>query len=293
MKDGSTCTAPGCGRVVHASGYCQRHYNQVLRTGGILAERSVSTWITAEQLADDLYAAEFQLRLARRAYGQATGWRAMYDWAVMARRAERFLLELRSGNMGWIQTYSGRQIDLARPIVADIQLEDIAHALANSCRFNGHCKTFYSVAQHAVEVAKYLRHYGAHPKIQLWGLHHDDAEAYLGDMVQPLKHDPRMEFFRRVEEGWMLLVARAFDMEWPEPVSVAFASRTLRATEARDLLGIQGDGWDLKVEPVKEPLRAMGPAESKGQFLYWHERLLQEIAGAPAGSEVGWEFDRE
>ena len=279
MKEVHLCPVPGCGRVVHAGGWCQRHYNQVLRTGGILAERlPVSPWITAEQLADDLEAAEFHLGLARRAYEQASGWRARYAWAVRSHEAEIWLAELRRGKMAWIQTYSGRQVDLIRPRVADIVLVDIAHALANSCRFNGHCRTFYSVAQHAVEVAKYLREFNAAPEVQLWGLHHDDAEAYLGDMVQPLKHDPRMECFRRMEEGWMRLVARAFDLSWPEPVSVAFADRTLLATEARDLLGIQGDGWDLKVEPVKEAPRAMGPLESEGLFVEWHERLVGEIA---------------
>jgi hypothetical protein len=55
----------------------------------------------------------------------------------------------------WIQTFTGKQFNFADPQPDQICIEDIAHALANICRFNGHIKTHYSVAAHSV-IASYL-----------------------------------------------------------------------------------------------------------------------------------------
>ena len=57
----------------------------------------------------------------------------------------------------WMQTFLGIQFWPMEPRVDEIQIEDIAHALSNQCRFAGHCSTFYSVAQHSVMVARYTR----------------------------------------------------------------------------------------------------------------------------------------
>lgn len=86
-----------------------------------------------------------------------------------------------------VETFSGAYVDTGDPSIATIQLEDIAHALASLCRFGGHSKQFYSVAEHAVFVSRRLETLGWHRDMCLAGLHHDDAEAYLGDIPRPLK----------------------------------------------------------------------------------------------------------
>jgi hypothetical protein len=86
-----------------------------------------------------------------------------------------------------VETFSGKYVNLADPDPATIDLNDIAHALSNVCRFGGHCRRFYSVAEHAVFVSKRLERKGFNVAMQLAGLHHDDAEAYLGDIPRPLK----------------------------------------------------------------------------------------------------------
>jgi len=53
----------------------------------------------------------------------------------------------------WIQTYSGRRFNPTRPHIDAIVIQDIAHSLSMQCRFSGHCKKFYSVAQHSVLVS--------------------------------------------------------------------------------------------------------------------------------------------
>ena len=70
----------------------------------------------------------------------------------------------------------------------DVNIVDIAHSLAMQCRFTGHTKVFYSVAQHSVLVSKLLERRGCDHATVLWGLMHDAAEAYLvGDVATPVK----------------------------------------------------------------------------------------------------------
>ena len=82
----------------------------------------------------------------------------------------------------WVQTYSGIRFNLFNPSLDDIRIEDIAHSLSNLARFNGHTAKFYSVAQHSVYCA--LK---APERLALAALLHDATEAYLGDIVSPLK----------------------------------------------------------------------------------------------------------
>ncbi len=86
-----------------------------------------------------------------------------------------------------IELASGGYLDLLAPDPALITLGDIAHGLAHTCRYAGHTRTIYSVAEHAVLVARRLRVDGCPPATQLVGLHHDDAEAFVADIARPLK----------------------------------------------------------------------------------------------------------
>src|ERR1700733_12855258 len=86
-----------------------------------------------------------------------------------------------------VETFTGRFVDVNKPDPTTIHIEDIAHALANTCRYGGHCRSYYSVADHAVFVSVRLERKGYDLDLQLAGLHHDDAEAFLGDIPRPLK----------------------------------------------------------------------------------------------------------
>ncbi len=87
-----------------------------------------------------------------------------------------------------IEVWSGGFVDLARPDPATLELGDVAHAMSLTCRYGGHVREFYSVAEHAVLVHDLLASLCADKALCKAALFHDAAEAYLGDVVAPLKY---------------------------------------------------------------------------------------------------------
>jgi len=94
----------------------------------------------------------------------------------------------------WIQTFTGRRFHPLSPQTTDIVIEDIAHALSMICRYAGHTRKFYSVAEHSVIVSLHVP-----PEYAREALLHDASEAYIGDVSRPIKHSPIMCEYRRVE----------------------------------------------------------------------------------------------
>jgi uncharacterized protein len=145
--------------------------------------------------------------------------------------------------MTWLQTYNGIAFDLRNPTEEMITIEDIAHALSNIGRFNGHARVFYSVAQHSVHVADLV----SHEENALEGLLHDAHEAYVGDMISPLKWLMREddhecaypEIVRRIDR----LIRQKFGL--PRHLSEEVLHWDLRMlhTEKRDLLGHLQPVW--------------------------------------------------
>src|SRR5262245_27549306 len=123
----------------------------------------------------------------------------------MQRKRMRGEIQMSQRIGDWMQTISGRKFWPLDPRPEEVCIEDIGHALSLVCRFGGHCHTFYSVAEHSVRVsllAEDMAKSSAHwtdeniRMIALSGLLHDAAEAYIGDMVRPLKRQPQMVSFR-------------------------------------------------------------------------------------------------
>ncbi|MDP1810578.1 MAG: hypothetical protein Q8K66_04155 [Sediminibacterium sp.] len=83
---------------------------------------------------------------------------------------------------GVFNSYTGKLINLYQPTEDMIQIQDIGSALSKICRFGGHSSLFYSVAQHSVLVAALCG-----DELPKEALMHDAAEAYLGDVIKPLK----------------------------------------------------------------------------------------------------------
>jgi 5'-deoxynucleotidase YfbR-like HD superfamily hydrolase len=171
---------------------------------------------------------------------------------------------VRFGN--WMQTFGGRQFWPLDPRPEDVELEDIAHALANICRFGGHCREFYSVAQHSVLVSRVCPMEDA-----LGGLLHDAAEAYVGDMIRPLKR--MLDAYASAEVTVARAIGLRFGLDWlgdqglPAPKSVKLGDEILLATEARDLMSAPPEPWVLGAEPMAERIVPLPPREAEALFL--------------------------
>jgi hypothetical protein len=110
-----------------------------------------------------------------------------------------------------IELASGRFLDLSHPDASAIALEDVAWGLSHTCRFAGQCRSLYSVAEHALLVASRLEALGHDPAVCIAGLHHDDAEAFVGDVTQPLKH--LLREYRAIEASVFAAVIEALDLD--------------------------------------------------------------------------------
>lgn len=175
----------------------------------------------------------------------------------------------------FIETFTGARFQPIAPIVEDIAIEDIAHALANQCRFSGHTRVFYSVAEHSLRVAMLVAEWGEDVDVQTWALLHDASEAYLVDLPTPLKTHPTIgEGYQRAERVLMRAVCERFhlDPKMPEPVRIADA--ILLATEVRDLMPAKPEHWSaLAFRPHDIRIAPWAPHVAERNFLRWFRGL--------------------
>jgi hypothetical protein len=107
--------------------------------------------------------------------------------------------------MGKIMTYSGRHVDPTCLFDDEISITDIAHSLSRQARFNGATEEIYTVAQHSIYVS-----YVCDPKNALWGLLHDAPEAYIGDIVRPVKDE--IKALARLEDTVMRAICLKYGL---------------------------------------------------------------------------------
>ena len=172
----------------------------------------------------------------------------------------------------WIQTHSGQVVNLADLTSDVICIEDIAHSLSHICRYTGHSRVHYSVAEHcywASEVA--LR---SQPKFALYALLHDAHEAYVGDVSAPLKS--LLPDYRKLEDRIQTQVLSRFGLNLPVPPEVKAMDHTMMCTERQQLLS-----WPPP-QPWVDPdnpgylfldLKCWAPEVARDRFLTQFEKL--------------------
>lgn len=171
--------------------------------------------------------------------------------------------------MSWIETSSGIHFDLLDPQPEQVRLSDIAKALSRLARYTGHCRhdQWYSVAEHCVHVAEYLRTGYQLSRLSLLGLLHDAAEAYTGDANRVLKD--QLVNYREIEDGIQKVIWTALDVRPATDLEhrlIKQGDDVFLATEAAAMLPSKGSDWNL----VQAPLPDFA-------FAYW-ERVMAEKA---------------
>ncbi len=174
-----------------------------------------------------------------------------------------------------ILTYTGKWFDILKPDPSLIDLLDIAGALSKLCRFGGHCRKFYSVAEHSIWAAELMRQrIGTDPVLIRWALLHDASEAYVVDIPRPAK--AQLADYIKIEDAIQRTVAKRFYLPWPIPQEVHEVDRDLLSLELRAYMPKQSEhllptlpAQGLTIGLRSEPLM---PADA--------ERLLLEKAKA-------------
>ncbi len=151
----------------------------------------------------------------------------------------------------FIQTYTGLKFYPFSPRAEDIDIEDIAHALSMNCRFNGHVKYYYSVAQHSVIVSNICE-----KQFAFSGLMHDSSESYISDIARPLKRMSSFNFYNEMEENILEVIYKKYKIR-PINDHIKHVDSRLTLTEGRDLMPNVSywpmikkyDPYDFKIEP--------------------------------------------
>ena len=173
-----------------------------------------------------------------------------------------------------ILTRSGILFALDAPTEAMIDIDDIAHALSNLCRFTGHTRLFYSVAEHSVLVSRLVPSHEA-----LAALLHDASEAYLGDVSRPLKS--LLPEYRIIEARVTEVIERRFSLGSCATPAIKSADRRMLVAEQRQAMG-NHDCWAdfARVEAAAVMVDFLSPWSARQMFI---DRFKELTRGAGRG----------
>lgn len=166
----------------------------------------------------------------------------------------------------WMQTATGREFWPMDPRPHEVFIEDIAHALSMICRFGGHCRRFYSVAEHCVLISR-----AAPAESKLWALLHDAPEGYIGDKIRPLK--PYLGGYREAEQKIMRAICVRFNLHLDQPAIVKALDLALLMDERDQAMAAPPQAWDVDVEPLGVELQFWSPTRAKREFLSTFKKL--------------------
>ncbi len=166
---------------------------------------------------------------------------------------------------GWFEVFTGTKFHFAEPRQEEISIDDIAHSLSMQCRYNGHTRFFYSVAEHSVLISDWLMLNGYGSLYALTGLLHDAAEAYIGDMVRPLK--ATMPAFRVQERVLDEAVALKFSTVHPFPNIVKELDTRILCDERAQAMNESDNSWGTDgLEPLGVKIQGHDPTTVRKIF---------------------------
>ena len=154
----------------------------------------------------------------------------------------------------YITTASGLKFHVANPSPLEVSVADIAQGLSRQPRFVGHTSEPWSVAEHCLLVTAILRHHGFNPRMQMAGLLHDAAEAYICDIPSPLKWameeiDGALCAYRKIENRVEEAINQALQPSWldvPEYATKAIKQADQAALLTEAAAFINGGGtWTI------------------------------------------------
>ncbi len=176
-----------------------------------------------------------------------------------------------------ISTLSGRFFDLLEPEDYEYCIDEIAEALSNICRYTGHVKKFYSVAEHSVLVSKLVP-----TRLALAALLHDSSEAFVGDVSSPLKK--LLPEYQVIEERIQRAIANYYDVPFPFPKEIHEADKRMYWRERIDVApGPRDTLWHQDLAATRKvQASGMKPLMAKRMFIH----RFKEITSGSKGDKL-------
>ena len=182
-----------------------------------------------------------------------------------------------------LSVMNGRVVDMLHLQPGDVTVEGIADKLAKINRYNGATEYPYSVAQHAVLVSQLgnSEWEWTSGAVCLEALHHDDAEAFTGDWISPIKHLPEvLRAVGPIEAVVHVQILHHLGLRAECPEIVASLDRRALCVEWEGLGLPRGMGWDpprVSVEPwQRELLKPMHWRAARDAYIERHRELSCE-----------------
>jgi hypothetical protein len=181
----------------------------------------------------------------------------------------------------WIETYNGHRFHVYDLDTNVYDVDDIATSLSRLCRYNGHTRRFYSVAEHCVVMHDWVeRQPWSTPIDCLTTLHHDDAEYIIGDLARPIKLE--MPDFKAKETEIDVAISREFGTIYPFPGWLKQLDAAMLDVERRQVLKPSENTWQLNVDFDVSDIRLLGYMGTfswyvKMQWLKRHYKCMRLI----------------
>jgi uncharacterized protein len=176
----------------------------------------------------------------------------------------------------FIMTNNGVLVNVFDLKEGNILIEDVAHALSNICRWNGHSKFHYSVAQHSIMVSKQMKELGFSAMNQLFGLLHDGSEAYICDIPKPVKANlPDYIELEKKVQGFVYkeLIGRSPNQSEKNLLNIVDTDVLYK--EANEITNHSG-AWFDKIPSVKLEVKKEEMKDVEQEFLSIYYQLLKE-----------------
>lgn len=179
----------------------------------------------------------------------------------------------------YIETQSGTKFHFMDPQPDEILLTDIAYSLARTPRWGAHSDPIISVAEHSINVSQMLMRCGYSYEVQLQGLLHDAAEAYLGDIPTPIKR--MLPDFKALELIVEAAIFEKLEVPFPLPAIVKTMDTEAYRWEYRDLMS--GGSMCNPPNGTRSPLK---PCESPEVIELYFLSLFAELKGLQGSTRL-------
>jgi len=176
-------------------------------------------------------------------------------------------------------TFTGQVMDLKHLNINDIKIEDIVHALSMQCRFGGHTKRFYSVAEHSYLMAHHLWAEDYPPRLQMMALLHDASEYLLSDVMRPIRRQAWMVEYNNFHTFLQSAIEQLYigNITARERMVISDYDRRILVDEKKQLLSCAVE-WDLECDGLGILLFCWPPHRAEQNFLRLYHELETQFA---------------